>query len=111
MPVCDQVENVTAFKDDLPVNGGFYVGEKYIFSDLEQPFDSWSNESLLRRINITVFEAVVGPGETLYVPPGHLHGAQTLDHSLMFATNDGTLTSMAESLGSYFQVYMRASEN
>lgn len=39
-------------------------------------------------------EGVLGPGDLLYIPPGAPHAAETLDDSLMFASNDGSFKSM-----------------
>ena len=39
---------------------------------------------------------MLAPGEMLYIPSGALHAAETLDHSMMLASNDGTFQSMYE---------------
>ena len=41
-----------------------------------------------------VYEGVLSPGETLYIPPGAAHAAHALDDSLMIASNDHSVDSL-----------------
>ena len=56
---------------------------------------TWNLTSILvTSPTLRVFEGILAPGEMLYIPGGAPHAAKTLENSLMFASNDGTTTSM-----------------
>eukprot|EP00747_Dinoflagellata_sp_TGD_P147274 gnl/TRDRNA2_/TRDRNA2_176794_c0_seq3.p1 gnl/TRDRNA2_/TRDRNA2_176794_c0~~gnl/TRDRNA2_/TRDRNA2_176794_c0_seq3.p1 ORF type:complete len:461 (-),score=44.76 gnl/TRDRNA2_/TRDRNA2_176794_c0_seq3:325-1500(-) len=80
------------FKHDegITIEGG-----RLIFASPKLPFDTWSPQGSggLMDINVSVFEGVVEPGDLLYIPPGALHAAESLDDVLMFAANDHSFRS------------------
>jgi len=86
--------------------GGLGVEGRLFLGDLEQPFETWSETSRLVKSNVTVYEGILEPGEMLYIPGGAPHAAETLEHSLMFASNDGSLDSMKQ-----LQETCKAAEN
>eukprot|EP00747_Dinoflagellata_sp_TGD_P147277 gnl/TRDRNA2_/TRDRNA2_176794_c0_seq6.p1 gnl/TRDRNA2_/TRDRNA2_176794_c0~~gnl/TRDRNA2_/TRDRNA2_176794_c0_seq6.p1 ORF type:complete len:439 (-),score=40.50 gnl/TRDRNA2_/TRDRNA2_176794_c0_seq6:325-1497(-) len=70
-------------------------GGRLIFASPKLPFDTWSPQGSggLMDINVQVFEGVIEPGDLLYIPPGALHAAESLDDVLMFAANDHSFRS------------------
>jgi len=77
-----------------------YLGRAGTFSDWHQ--DWWSTYSCLTQIagrkqvslhppddhaRTTPYECVIGPGDTLFIPPGWWHAVRSLDHTITFSRN------------------------
>jgi len=55
---------------------------------VKSPYDTWSPGSpLLGLDDIVIYEGVLSPGETIFIPPGAPHAAITLNQSMMVASN------------------------
>merc|ERR1712060_636618 len=82
--------NLTAFQKELGARTGVHLDSKLLFSDIQRPFETWEQHSVLQSGKVIVYEGVLKPGETLYIPSGAPHAAETLGSSLMVASNDGS---------------------
>ena len=76
--------------------GGLNINGTWVMSSIQRPFDTWSPESMLEDLDVTIYEGILEPGEILYIPAGAPHAAITLDQSLMVASNDRTIFSLRE---------------
>lgn len=102
-------QNMSAFKADFSKeakseNKTFNESEssaRGVFPkmSLHSPFDTWSTESPMNsKTGLVVFEGVLSPGETIYIPGGAPHAAITLSKSWMVASNDQTLEEVKDIL-------------
>jgi hypothetical protein len=102
--------------DQIGVDGLLVNTMIRVMSSIVSPIDTWSpsddgtSSSLLASLNVTIYEGVLEPGETLYIPPGAPHAATTLDQSLMVASNDRTMKSFREALGFCDMLLMQGEE-
>jgi len=69
---------------------------RLVIGDIFQPFESWNESSPLNDIDVEVHEGILGPGQTLYVPASAPHAADTLEHSWMVQSNEGSVLDRAE---------------
>eukprot|EP00747_Dinoflagellata_sp_TGD_P058154 gnl/TRDRNA2_/TRDRNA2_150991_c2_seq2.p1 gnl/TRDRNA2_/TRDRNA2_150991_c2~~gnl/TRDRNA2_/TRDRNA2_150991_c2_seq2.p1 ORF type:complete len:319 (-),score=56.49 gnl/TRDRNA2_/TRDRNA2_150991_c2_seq2:86-1042(-) len=90
------VEHSAEFEHD----GGMEIEDQMVFASPNLPFDTWGPEGSggLMDTNVQVFEGIAGPGDLLYIPPGALHAAESIDDVLMFATNDHSYASLMDML-------------
>lgn len=66
---------------------------------VKSPFDTWSPESpLLGFDDIVIYEGLLSPGETIFIPPGAPHAAITLNQSMMVASNALTVGAVRQEL-------------
>jgi hypothetical protein len=77
-------------------NEGRQVNGRWIMSEVQRPFETWSSESPLHSMDTVIYEGILVPGEVLYIPQGAPHAAATLDKSLMVASNDQSMQSLRE---------------
>jgi len=87
-------KELAAHASHMNVKGGTMQDGHIVLADIRQPFETWTTDSLLNKIDLEVQEGILEPGDMLYIPPGAPHAAETLDDSLMFASNDGSFGSM-----------------
>lgn len=74
---------------------GIEVKGKLAFAFFMGSFETWSSQSPLESMNLTVYEGIQEPGSVLYLPAGSPHAAKALtNHSVMVATNDYTFQDL-----------------
>jgi len=92
--------NFRANLDKLPNKPGVPATEvngTLVHADVLQPFDTWSEASLLDSLeSVEVYEGTLSPGETIFIPAGAPHAAETLDKSWMVASNARTMNGERE---------------
>ena len=85
------VQSLVSLSDE-----GRRVDGRWIMSDIRSPFDTWTDDSPLHSLDVTVYEGTLDPGDILYIPPGAPHAATTLGRSIMVASNDQSVRSLGE---------------